>query len=69
MRLPRRVRAAIDAVEGVTVLTRWWYDLRPFRRSGDVRTMRSAGNRAQLAVVLRLRRRRSNDGISFTSGS
>jgi glycerophosphoryl diester phosphodiesterase len=63
MRLPRRVRAEVTSVGPVTVSSRWWYNLRPFRRSGDVRTMRSVGNRAQLAVVSRLRRCGPNDGI------
>lgn len=63
IRLPRRVRTEIVTVRGVTVSSRWWYNLRPFRRSGDVRTMRSVGNRVQLAVALRLRRHRPNDGI------
>lgn len=62
-RLARLARTEILGLDTVTVSSRWWFTLRAFRRRGGVRTMRSIGNRAQLAVALRLRRWSPSDGV------
>lgn len=62
---PRLARTVLDLVrdrEAVTVSTKPWWLLGPFRGSG-VRTVRSAGNRFELLLLLRFPVGRRVDGF------
>jgi hypothetical protein len=61
-RLATAVRSAIDGRPHTTVATKSWWLLRPFVATPGIRTLRSAGTRMRLAVVLRLPVPRGVDG-------
>lgn len=62
-RLTRAVRREIGARRPVTVSTKSWWLLAGFSRSDGVRTLRSAGNRFELAVLLLLPSSVRPDGV------
>lgn len=61
-RLAGDVASAIGSRAPVTVSSKAWWQLRRFRRRSGVRTMRSAGNRTELALLRWLPSRVRPDG-------
>lgn len=61
-RLSRRVRAVVGERRPLTVSTKPWWLLAPFASDEGVRTIRSAGNRFELALLLWLPSRLQTDG-------
>jgi hypothetical protein len=62
-RLARAVRGALGERRPVTISTKSWWLLRTFQAMPGVRTFRSAGNRLELAWLLRVPSRLRPDGI------